>query len=145
VNRENRYNVPFGRYVNPKICDEINLRRCSAALARAEVMVDDFDAVDGRARRGDFVYFDPPYVPLSATSSFTAYTADGFGPEAQARLRDTALRLKARGVSVMLSNSSAPMVRSLYADGFEVTDVLATRSVNSKASARGAILEVIIR
>ena len=145
VNRENKFNVPFGRYVNPKICDEDNLRRCSVALARAELIVSDFAQVCERARRGDFVYFDPPYVPMSATSSFTGYTADGFGPEAQVRLRDTALRLKARGVSVLLSNSSAPMVRSLYADGFGITDVLATRAVNSKASSRGAILELIIR
>jgi DNA adenine methylase len=144
VNRENRFNVPFGRYENPVICDEPTLRDCSAALADAELHVDDFEAVVEKARCGDFVYFDPPYVPLSTTSSFTSYTSGGFGDAEQARLRDTARRLKERGVRVLLSNSSAPLVRKLYADGFEIIEVSATRFVNSKANARGAIAELLI-
>ena len=145
VNRENRFNVPFGRYVNPTICDEDTLRACSAALQKAELLIDDFAAVVKDAARRDFVYFDPPYVPLSATSSFTSYTSQGFGDKEQKRLRDTAHRLKKRGVRVLLSNSSAPSVRDLYAQGFEITEVSATRLVNSKASARGAIVELLIR
>jgi DNA adenine methylase len=145
VNRENRFNVPFGRYVNPTICDEGTLRACSAALANAELLIEDFASVIKEAKRGDFVYFDPPYVPLSATSSFTSYTSQGFDHEQQKRLRDTARKLKKRGVRVLLSNSSAPSVRELYADGFDITEVSATRLVNSKASARGAIVELLIR
>lgn len=137
--------MPFGRYVNPTICDEDTLRACSAALSRAELVVGDFASVIDDAGRGDFVYCDPPYVPLSATSSFTSYTAQGFDLEQQKRLRDAARRLKRRGVRVLLSNSSAPAVRELYAGGFQIGEVSATRLVNSKASARGAIPELLIR
>jgi DNA adenine methylase len=145
VNRANRFNVPFGRYVNPRICRPDTLMACSAALANAELLVADFASVVEDARRGDFVYFDPPYVPLSATSSFTSYTSLGFGADEQERLRDAARRLKTRGVRVLLSNSSAPYVRELYADGFDITEVSATRAVNSKPSARGPIVELLIR
>jgi DNA adenine methylase len=144
VNRGNRFNVPFGRYANPTICDEPTLRACSAALVGADLRVEDFESVVEKAKAGDFVYLDPPYVPLSTTSSFTSYTSQGFGDAEQTRLRDTARRLKERGVRVLLSNSSAPSVRKLYADGFSITEVLATRLVNSKATARGAIVELLI-
>jgi DNA adenine methylase len=145
VNRKNRFNVPFGRYVNPTICDERALRACAALLVAKKLLVADFEVVAARAKRGDFVYFDPPYVPLSVTSSFTSYTSHGFGPHEQGRLRDVARGLKRRGVNVLLSNSSAPFVRGLYSEGFEVIDVPATRMVNSKATGRGAITELIIR
>jgi len=145
VNRSNRFNVPFGRYTNPTICDEANLRACSAALAGVELLVEDFETVVAKATGDDFVYFDPPYVPLSATSSFTSYTALGFGVTEQIRLRDTARKLKQRGVHVLLSNSAAPLVRDLYKDGFHVIEVSATRLVNSKAAARGAIPELLIK
>ncbi|MGO9839028.1 MAG: DNA adenine methylase [Polyangiaceae bacterium] len=145
VNQRNPFNVPFGRYANPTICDAATLRSCSAALADAELVVEDFEAVVSRATREDFVYFDPPYVPLSMTSSFTSYTSSGFGIEDQTRLRDVALGLKKRGVRVLLSNSSAPVVRDLYREGFETVEVSATRAVNSKASGRGAIIELVIR
>jgi DNA adenine methylase len=144
VNRSNRFNVPFGRYKNPTICDEVNLRACSSALAGVELLVEDFEVIVAPAKSGDFVYFDPPYVPLSATSSFTSYTSLGFGAADQARLRDTARKLKKRGVHVLLSNSSAPFVRDLYGSGFQVIEVSATRSVNSKATARGSIAELVI-
>jgi DNA adenine methylase len=144
VNRENRFNVPFGRYTNVTICDESNLRACSAALAGVELLCADFE-VARRAKKGDFVYFDPPYVPLSATSSFTGYTSGGFGPAEQERLRDTARKLKRRGAVVMLSNSSAGLVRELYAEDFEVQEVTAMRLVNSRATGRGAVTELIIR
>ncbi len=144
VNRDNRFNVPFGRYANPNICDEPTLRACSKALAGTELLVEDFEKVVVKAKRGDFVYFDPPYAPLSTTSSFTSYTSSGFGEAEQTRLRDTAKKLKKRGVRVLLSNSSAPFVRNLYADGFDLIEVLATRVVNSKATARGAIVELLI-
>jgi DNA adenine methylase len=145
VNRKNRFNVPFGQYKNPTICDEPTLRACASVLAAKELLVADFEVVAARAKRGDFVYFDPPYVPLSVSSSFTSYTAHGFGPNEQTRLRDVARSLKGRGVNVLLSNSSAPFVRDLYSDGFETIEVSATRMVNSKASGRGAITELIIR
>jgi DNA adenine methylase len=144
VNSKNRFNVPFGRYANPTICDHETLRACSRALAGAKLEHTDFAAAVDKAREGDFVYFDPPYAPLSKTSSFASYTKDGFGPSEQERLRDVALELKRRGVHVLLSNSSAEDVRRLYGKGFRITKVLATRVVNSKASQRGAIPELLI-
>lgn len=145
VNRQNRFNVPFGRYDKPAICDDATLRACSAALADADLRVADFADVVEHAEPGDLVYFDPPYVPLSSTSSFTRYTSVGFGHDAQVRLRDVALELKRRGVHVLLSNSSAAVVRDLYGSDFEVIEVSATRLVNSKGTRRGAIKELVIR
>jgi DNA adenine methylase len=146
VNSQNRFNVPFGRYTDPNICDEDGLRACSRALADADLPLgEDFTSVLHRAKKGDFVYFDPPYVPLSASSSFTSYTSEGFGLAEHARLRDVALDLKQRGVHVLLSNSSAPAVLELYAEGFTVERVDAQRAVNSKASGRGPVTELIIR
>jgi DNA adenine methylase len=144
VNRQNRFNVPFGRHKNPTICDEATLRACSQALAGATIEVADFESAVASAAPGDMVYFDPPYVPLSITSSFTSYTSSGFDSKAQIRLRDLALQLKQRGVHVLLSNSSAEFVRELYEQGFSISEVSATRLVNSKATGRGAITELII-
>lgn len=145
VNQKNQFNVPFGDYAKPKICDPENLRACSRALAGIELRVEPFDLVAERAEPGDFVYFDPPYVPLSATSSFTSYTASGFGLLHQQKLADVARSLKARGVHVLVSNSSAPLVRELYRDGFRTVEVHAARSVNSRADGRGKVVELLMR
>lgn len=144
VNRKNIFNVPFGSYKNPTICDADLLRAASAILQGVELHVEDFAAVAERAAPGDFVYFDPPYVPLTATSSFTSYTAGGFGMAEQARLRDVARALKARGVHVLLSNSSAPAVHELYGEGFRLIPVAANRAINCDASARGPVTELIV-
>lgn len=145
VNRKNRFNVPFGRHRNPTICDDATLRACSLALGDAELLVADFATVVEQAGPRDLVYFDPPYVPLSVTSSFTSYTSTGFGLDSQVRLRDLALSLKQRGVHVLLSNSSSEIVRGLYGPEFNVSEVSATRLVNSNVSRRGAITELVIR
>jgi DNA adenine methylase len=145
VNSRNIFNVPFGRYENPGICNDAVLRACSRALQGAIIDVNAFESVEERAKEGDFVYFDPPYMPLSATSSFTSYASGGFGVEQQTRLCEVALALKKRGVHVLLSNSAAPFIKDLYErNGFRVEPVLATRQVNSKASGRGAIAEFVI-
>jgi len=144
VNARNRFNVPFGRYENPTICDAENLRACARALENVGLCHDDFLSVLDLAHEGDFVYFDPPYVPLSATSSFVGYTEGGFGTADQVRLRDCALTLKRRGVKVLLSNSSAGLVRELYADGFEMQEVQAARNINRNAEGRKKIAELII-
>jgi DNA adenine methylase len=144
VNSKNRFNVPFGRYARPRICDPETLRACSRALRGAKLLNIDFEVAVKGAKRGDFVYFDPPYVPLSVTSSFTSYTSDGFDADAQVRLRDTALRLKRRGVRVLLSNSSAPFVKELYQKHFRLLEVPALRPLNSKPTKRGAVTELLI-
>lgn len=147
VNSKGVFNVPIGRYENPQICDEERLRACSRALAHAEIEWTDFRELAGRPLQGDFVYCDPPYAPLSATADFASYTADGFGGKDQADLRDLAGVLKRRGVHVLLSNSSAPLIRELYKDRalFEVIPVLARRAVNSNAALRGPVTELLIR
>jgi len=145
VNSKNRYNVPFGDYVRPNICDEATLRRCARQLKGVKLRVEDFEKAGRRARRGDLVYFDPPYVPLSATSYFTGYTKQGFGLDEHRRLRDLALALKARGVHVRLSNSGAPLVQELYGDDFELIPIQARRNINCRAASRGKIVELFIK
>jgi DNA adenine methylase len=143
VNRAGRFNVPFGRYTNPSICDADNLRACSLALRHVELAVRDFSDVAKHARAGDFVYFDPPYVPLSDTSDFTSYIPGGFGAAEQQRLAKVFAQLAQSGVHVMLSNSDTPPVRSLYAR-FHIHPVLASRSINSKITKRGKVGEVVV-
>jgi DNA adenine methylase len=142
VNSKNRFNVPFGDNKRAQICDEDNLNACSRALAAAKIEREDFSAVLGRAQPNDLVYFDPPYVPLSATSYFTSYTVEGFTPKDQVRLRDLALELKRKGVHVVLSNSST--AASLYEGEFSLSRVFAARAVNSRADRRGKITELLI-
>jgi DNA adenine methylase len=146
VNSRNEFNVPYGDNKNSQVCDDDNLRACSKALEHTVLLHEDFATVVKHAKAKDLVYFDPPYVPLSETSYFTSYTAAGFRSHDQTRLRDVALRLKKRGVSVLLSNSSAAEVSKLYAPpDFECIPVAASRLVNSKASGRGKIAEMLIR
>jgi DNA adenine methylase len=143
VNSRGYFNVPFGRYSNPKIVDAENLRRCSKALKNADIRLASYLSIESEVEQGDLVYFDPPYVPISVTSSFTSYTKDGFGFEDQIALRDMCLRLADRGVFVLLSNSASPFVEALY-DGFTIHRVGAARAINSKAHKRGPVDELII-
>jgi len=143
VNSKNLFNVPYGDNKNAQICDEENLKACSAALEQARIGCEDYSAVLNRAEPGDLVYFDPPYMPLSATSYFTSYTAKGFTREDQIKLRDVALDLKRRGVHVLLSNSSS--AAEFYPTReFSRTRVMAARPVNSNAAGRGKIEELLI-
>jgi DNA adenine methylase len=143
VNSKNVFNVPFGRYENPTICNAELLRACSVALKGAVLEVADFATVVERAKRGHFVYLDPPYVPLTTTARFTSYTSAGFDDKDQVRLRDVAVRLKKRGASVLISNSSAPRVHELYRD-FEKKVLSARRNVNNQGSGRGPVPELLI-
>lgn len=143
-NSKGAFNVPMGSYKNPLICDEQNLRACSRALQHAVIEVRPFESVLEKAVPGDFVYFDPPYVPLSSTSSFTSYHKDGFGPADQERLAEVFAALAERGVKVLLSNSMTEVVKRLYR-GFHIKQVLANRLVNSKSDRRGAVAEALVR
>jgi DNA adenine methylase len=143
VNRAGKFNVPMGRYTNPTVCDADNLRACSAALQRVELKQRDFAEQASRAKAGDFVYFDPPYDPMSATSAFTSYAPGGFGHEAQRRLAELFARLARKGVHVVLSNSDTPLVRELYRP-FRIAPILAARSINSRGSRRGKVGEVVV-
>ena len=145
VNSKNQFNVPYGRYKNPKIVDVDLLYQISEYLNEndIEILQTDFAEAVKDAQTGDFVYFDPPYIPLNETSSFTSYTHEGFSYEEQVRLRDTFKELTERGVYAMLSNSSSPLVEELYKD-FNIYFVEAQRTNGAKSSSRGKISEIIV-
>lgn len=143
-NSKGEFNVPMGRYKAPKVCHPDLLRAAAAALKSANIRVQSFDAVLNVAKTDrDFVYFDPPYHPISATSRFTAYNRYSFRPTDQIRLRDAFAALAQRGVKVMLSNSDCPFIRDLY-QGFDIHTIVATRSINSNPQRRGKITEVLV-
>jgi DNA adenine methylase len=146
VNSKGGFNVPFGKYTNPIICDEKNLRKVSKALQKVTIKNQDYKKVLEKAKKGDFVYFDPPYYPVSKTASFTSYTADAFLEKEQTELRDTFVELHKRGCFVMLSNSDTPFINKLYSGikGVKVSKVSAGRAINSNAAKRGKISEVLI-
>lgn len=143
VNSKGHFNVPVGRYTNPAIVDEPRLRAASAALHGVELSVREFEAATECAEPGDFVYFDPPYVPLSATANFTSYSQREFGPDQQRALAATFAALAHKGVRAMLSNSDTAFVRDLYA-GFRVETVTARRAINSAKRKRGTVNEVVV-
>lgn len=143
VNRRGEFNVPFGRYPKPQVCDEPNLRAARRALRDVDLRVGDFADVLDRAAEGDLVYFDPPYVPTSATASFTAYTSDVFDAAQHARLATVFAALVDRGCTVLLSNSHTRLVHDLYRD-FPIHEVSARRAINSAAAKRGLVREVIV-
>lgn len=142
-NSKGEFNVPIGRYKNPRICYPDALRSASAALKPAQLRVESFETVLERAIPQDFVYFDPPYYPISQTSRFTAYSRFAFTEQSQIQLRNTFAALANRGVKVMLSNSDCPFILDLY-DGFRIHTIAATRAINSNAQRRGKITEVLI-
>jgi DNA adenine methylase len=143
VNRRGQFNVPFGRYRNPTICDEDNLRAVHRALQGVTLLAADFERCLEFAGAGDLVYLDPPYHPLSNTARFTSYTSADFRPKDQVRLAHLFRTLDRRGSLVMLSNSHSPTIQKLY-EGYEQVIVEAIRAINSKAGGRGAIPELLI-
>lgn len=143
VNRSGAFNVPIGRYTDPPICVPEALRAAQQVLARAEIRRADYRTAVKDAKPGDFLYFDPPYDPVTTTANFTSYTANAFGPDEQRALADTARELVARGCYVMLSNSDTPFMRSIY-KGFRVERVKCARAINSNAAKRGEVDELII-
>jgi DNA adenine methylase len=151
VNRMGKFNVPFGRYTNPTICDADGLRAASRALAKATIRkLDCFNVlpvVGGRIvpepEKGDAVYLDPPYVPLSDTANFTSYSAGGFTWNHQVRLYEGFEELASRGVAIATSNSSHPSIANLYSR-YHIRPMQVRRSVNSRGSKRGPVTEVLI-
>lgn len=144
VNSKGEFNVPFGHYKNPRIVDENNLINCSNLLQRTEIRHADFSEILTKVQKGDFVYFDPPYVPLSETSSFTSYTKDGFDIDMQFKLRDVCDELDSMGVKFLLSNSDTKLVNELY-ENYNIKKVFASRQINANADGRGKITEVLVR
>jgi len=147
VNRKGAFNVPMGRYKSPKIADRENLLAVSAVLEGVELAVGDFEALTSNGAAGDLVYLDPPYDPLSATSRFTSYTREGFGRAEQKRLAEAVQGLARRGATVVASNSDTEHIRDLY-QGLtprpSIDEVEVSRAINSNASGRGRIRELLI-
>lgn len=151
VNSKGIYNVPFGKAVRPLICDEETLRTDSAVLQKVEILCGDYTGVTNAMPRHAFFYFDPPYRPLTTTAAFTAYSKDGFGDNEQKRLADFCRKLDSDGHLWLLSNSDPRNANpqddffdAIY-NGFDIHRVKAARAINSKASGRGKITELVIR
>jgi len=152
VNRKGEFNVPFGDYKNPTICNEDNLRNVSQILQKAEIICGNFTDSKKYIDNRTFVYFDPPYRPLSPTASFTSYSKDSFSEKDQIKLAEFCRQIHGRGAKFLLSNSDPknedPTDR-FFEDhyenfGFHIDQVKATRAINCKASGRGQINELII-
>lgn len=146
VNSSGEFNTPFGRYKSPNIVNETVLRAVSNYLNNNDIALlsGDFeDALKG-IRKGAFVYLDPPYDPVSKSSNFTGYVEGGFDSNQQERLRDICIKLNDKGVNFLLSNSATPFIKDLYKD-FEIIEVDAKRYINSVASKRGSVSEVLVR
>ncbi|MFA6325351.1 MAG: DNA adenine methylase [Candidatus Paceibacterota bacterium] len=150
VNSHGGFNVPFAGNKNPLICDEVNLRKISKVLKYVEIKKQDYKEVLKKAKKGDFLYFDPPYYPINKTSSFTSYTKEAFLEKEQIELRDTFMELIKRGCFVMLSNSDTPFINKIYSEIkikgklVRINKVYAGRTINSDASKRGKITEVLV-
>jgi len=145
VNSRGQFNVPMGRYVHPKIFDAEVLQAVSAALKGVALKAESYERCLEYAQTGDFIYFDPPYHPLSRTANFTSYTKDSFGESDQERLAEVFVKLHKRKCFVMLSNSDTPFIEKLYENQrFELVRVKARRAINSDASKRGAITELVV-
>ncbi len=153
LNAAGQFNVPVGRYVRPRIYDPPHLEAVAEALRAPGVSLAlaPFEFVRRNARRGDLIYFDPPYAPLSTTSRFTSYTARPFTLDDHARLCECAIALADRGCHVLVSNSSAPAIEMLYqndprvaAAGLRVFRLPARRAINSRGSGRGSVTELLL-
>ena len=146
VNAKGLFNVPFGKYIHPSICDEPSIRAASAALTGIEILSGDYSEAVANAGHGWFVYFDPPYRPISATAAFCDYTQGGFDDAEQRRLAECCRRLDEEGARWMLSNSDAAdgFFDRLYR-GFRIDRVQAARAINAKGDGRGKVSEIIVR
>lgn len=142
-NSKGFFNVPFGqKKIFPEL-DKKEFESASQLLANVSILHSDFEETISHAAEGDFVYLDPPYIPIDATASFTSYHADGFGLSDQERLAQKMLELKKAGIKAMCSNSDTSLTREIYG-GLNQKTIQAPRMVSAKASGRGSISELVI-
>lgn len=146
VNSQGKFNVPVGRYKKPNICQEDLLRAAAQALAGVEIRQADFtEVLNFAVGEKDFVFCDPPYLPISNTSNFTAYSQNAFNIQDQEKLRDICAELARRGVKVMICNSDSEVIENLYTEiNFKIHKIKAARSINSNTKSRGLINELLI-
>jgi DNA adenine methylase len=143
VNSQGEFNVPFGRYADPVICDSSNLREVSKLLEGVTLQLSDFEQTVQPAGHGDAVYFDPPYLPVSDTSKFTSFTANGFRDEDHERLAKVFFRLGSKAVRVVLSNSVAPKALQLYG-ACDMDVIVGSRSIGGPANYRKPAGEIVV-
>lgn len=142
-NAKGNFNTPIGSYKNPKIYDKDLIFSVHEILKNVSITNKDFEVVSLKAKKGDFVYFDPPYYPINKTSSFVSYT-DNFSANEQIRLYKLFKMLDCEGIKVLQSNSNTDFIKELYKD-FEIIEVISKRAINCKGDKRGKITELIIR
>ena len=147
VNSKGKFNVPLGRYTNPNIVNKENLLAVSKILqsANIEFFCRDFEAILHDSKKGDFVYFDPPYQPVSKTANFTSYTHRDFTEDDLERLADVANQLDSKGCHVMLSNSNSKTVKKSFSSGWKIKEIMANRAINSNSQKRTGHKEIIIK
>jgi len=143
VNSKGQFNVPIGSYKNPSICQEKDLREISKLLQDVEIKVMSFGEITKLAKKGDFIYFDPPYYPLKKGQSFTTYTKGNFLEKEQKQLAKVFKELDKKGCKVMLSNSDTKFIKDLYKE-FNINFVKASRMINCQGDKRGKINEIVI-
>ncbi len=146
VNSSGEFNTPFGFYKNPNIVNDIKIRAVSNYLSKNDIQILNIDHQKSlsKIRKGAFVYFDPPYDPISDSSSFTGYTKHGFGKTNQQELKNVCDRLDDKGVKFLLSNSATEFIRDLYKD-YNIFSIKAKRAINAKGDGRGEITEVLVK
>lgn len=142
-NSKGEFNIPFGRYLKPRILNQDVINKTSDMLKNTNIKSGSYKNAVSDAGKGDFVYFDPPYNPLNSTSSFTSYSKDNFVEQDQIELSELYKELDKKGCYVMLSNSDTPLIRELYKN-YNIHQVQVARSINSKASGRGKISELVV-
>jgi len=143
VNSKGQFNVPIGSYKNPDIVQADKLRRISKLLKTVKIKVMSFEKITDLAKKGDLIYFDPPYYPLKKGKSFTTYTKNNFLEKEQEKLAEVFTQLNKKGCKVMLSNSDTKFIKDLYKD-YSVNTVKATRMINCNGADRGKINEVVV-
>ena len=147
VNSKGKFNVPLGRYTNPNIVNKENLQAVSKILQSEKIKIScrDFSSIIKDAKKEDFVYFDPPYQPVSDTANFTSYTHRDFTEDDLERLADLANQLNSKGCNVMLSNSNSKTVKKLFSSGWRIREIKANRAINSNSQKRTGHKEIIIK
>lgn len=150
VNKKDLFNVPFGKYKNPKICDSATIRKDSELLQRVEILTGDFEQTFKYAKGNTLFYFDPPYRPITKTSAFTDYTKDSFNDDSQVRLKEYCDKINKAGYKFMLSNSDGKSVNeddnffdTLY-ENYKIDRVFASRSINCNGQKRGKLTEILV-
>lgn len=143
VNSKGEFNVPFGKSKNPTLYSEENLRACSKRLQNCTITNVGFEKSVAQAKKGDLVYFDPPYIPLSSSSSFAAYSKEGFGLGQHELLAKTIIKLNSKGVFVLLSNSDTPATRNIFKDSLNLRRLLMSRTISASASTRNPVFEIL--